>query len=310
MIRTNERSWSVVQQLRSPARAVVAHRLRGRRGKVLVARCVDGRWASSALRLERHPDVVPLTLTMALRGDIDRLYEVDTSPRVVVFTVCLPMDEPGKTLKADVQACWQMTDPVRTAMHPPANAVEIVRPAVEQSLLTLVQQSEPTDLPEFEDLAAGSLNDMRTISGTGLQWGRVRLRVRPTDANIQAVRTARMVDREQRAIMKDRIEFYTDVIHRAPVGLLAMWLSEDPSAAREVLQYMNDNDVPVGRRALDAEDPVRSALDSLLVQSDAFQRQELLHVLFAGLDSRGHDDALGLLKDALAASLGTNGDGS
>lgn len=300
-------TWGVVRERRGARVWTIAtHRVSSKAESVLVARCTDGRWASNALRHERPRDAVPLTAGMARRREIDQLYEVDTSMRVIVFTISLPTDEQSHVLKGDAQVCWQITDPVRAVINPPDNPIDLVRPIAERELLTLFEQSGITELAEFEKLVAGSLHDLRSIAGTGLKWGRVRVRMRPTEANIQAVRTSRVIDREKRAIVKDRIEFYSDVINTAPIGLLAMWLSEDPSAAKDVLAYITDHDIRVGDR-VDADDPVRSALNTLL--ADDFQRNEMLHAWFDGLNRRNQDDALGLLRDALATSIHPDSDG-
>jgi hypothetical protein len=296
-------TWGVVRERRAAHGWTIAtHRIGRKPESVLVAKCTDGRWATNALRHERPRGAVPLTAGMA--KEIDRLYEVDTSLRVIVFAVSLVIEEPSNVLKADVQVCWQITDPVRAVSDQVESPVDIVRPAAERELLALFERSEMTEPVQFEKLVADSMQDMRAIAGTGLKWGRVLVRVRPTEANIQAVRTSRVIDREKRAIVKDRIEFYSDVINTAPIGLLAMWLSEDPSAAKDVLTYISDHDIRVGDR-VDADDPVRSALNTLL--ADDFQRNEMLHAWFDGLNRRNQDDALNLLRDALATSVRPNG---
>ncbi|MGH3622048.1 MAG: hypothetical protein ACRDQ5_09700 [Sciscionella sp.] len=247
--------------------------------------------------------VEPLRLGMVLGGDIDRLYEVDVAPRHLTFRCEVPTAEPGVLLDATIRLRWRVQDPVRAAKRPSARHHELVLSAVQEALRAKVADAEFDDL---EQLADTLLDGRHLIPDSGLVWGEavVAFAWDPTGRmdDLARVRRRRAVDREERALRRERIEFYAGVINSGPVDLLALWLSGEEFPVEEVLNYIRDNGVPYGEHAINAEDPLRDLMMRLFSDTDGFVRNEMRLALCEGLRSRDSDHTLVRLREALSNS--------
>jgi hypothetical protein len=278
-------------------------RLSGSSSRVLVAETRMSTWASTAVTLGSTHGVEPLRLGMVLGGDIGRMYEVDVAPRDMTFRCEVPTAEPGVLLDATVRLRWRVRDPVRVAGRPSVRHHELVLSAVRKALRAKVADAEFDDL---ERLADTLLAGRHLVPDSGLVWGEaiVAFAWDPTGRtdDLARARRRRAVDREERALCRERIEFYAGVINSGPVDLLALWLSGEELPAEEVLNYIRDNGIPYGEHAINAEDPLRDLMTRLFSDTDGFVRNEMRVALCEGLRSRDSDDTLVRLREALSNS--------
>ena len=105
---------------------------------------------------------------------------------------------------------------------------------------------------------------------------------------------------------RERINFYADVIDSGKVSLLAMMLSNDTAAVRDVLNQIHTYDIPVGRSVLDADDPFRNAVGRMMSEADDFDLHEMRLAWLAGLTDRGRESELSRLRDSLDKTLVTD----
>lgn len=306
-----------VRERRPNVLTLLRANLRGKRDRVLVGECADGSWASTAIALGKTINIVPLRLATILGGHVKRLYEVDVAARPLVFGCDLRTEEAGSVLRAEVQLVWNVGDPVRVVSHPPDDHLDRIQSDVEEELVKLAWTAKIDDQSELLRAANELVGPMRSLKDTGLRWGGGRISLRlNTDGigyrdSIEEIRRSRAVDRERRSMQQERIDFYTNVIHAAPVSMLAMWLSQDGTSARDVLEFIQTHHIDTKRVQIDADapDPVRDAITALFTGSDEFQRNELRLALLDGLRTRNRTESLNLLRDALALSEATNGNG-
>jgi hypothetical protein len=307
---TETAMWRGVRRCPRPARSILRHQLRKKRTTVLIAECDDGRWASSDLRLGATTQVQRLGFGLA--KNIRRLYEVDVSDSTSTFRSVFETDKEGAIVEGAITVRWRITDPVALIKQPKADHVDAIRAEMEDILRPLVRK---TTLDEVEKLAAKvdeKLKAMRTLPGGTISWGEVDSLFRLTGEgalhqySLEEIRRARIVDRERRDMDRERINFYAEVIDSGKVSLLAMMLSNDTAAVRDVLSQIHTYDIPIGRSMLDANDPFRNAVGRMMSEADDFDLHEMRLAWLSGLTSRSRESELNRLRDSLDETLGAD----
>jgi hypothetical protein len=308
---TDNVSWRGVRRCSRPTRSILRHQLRRRRTTVLIAECDDGHWATSDLHLGATTQVQKLGVSLA--KSIRRLYEVDVSGSTSTFRSVFETDKEGAIVEGFITVRWRISDPIALIKQPKADHVDSIRVAMEDILRPLVRK---TALDEVEKLAVKvdeTLKHMRPLPAGTISWGEVDSVFRLTGEgalyrySLEEIRRARIIDREQRDMDRERINFYADVIDSGKVSLLAMMLSHDSTTVKDVLNQIHSYDIPIGRSQLDANDPFRNAVGRMMSEADDFDLHEMRLAWLSGLTSRSRENELNRLRDSLDETLGTDG---
>ncbi|MBE1499498.1 hypothetical protein H4696_006598 [Amycolatopsis lexingtonensis] len=302
--------WRGVRRCPRPARSILRHQLRKRRTTVLIAECDDGHWATTDIRLGATTQVQKLGLGLA--KSVRRLYEVDVSDSTSTFRTVFETDQEGAIVEGVTTVRWRVTDPVALIKQPKADHVDAIRIEMEDILRPLVRRTTLDEVENLADRVNEKLKAMRPLPAGTISWGEVDARFRLTGEgalhrySLEEIKRARIVDRERRDMDRERINFYADVIDSGKVSLLAMMLSNDRDAVRDVLQQIHTFDIPVGRSVLDANDPFRNAVGRMMSEADDFDLHEMRLAWLSGLTSRSRESELNRLRDSLDETLGAD----
>ncbi|MGV9296896.1 hypothetical protein [Amycolatopsis sp. NPDC003676] len=300
-------SWHGVRRLPRPFTAILRHQSRKQHDRVLVARCDDGMWASTNLHLGATTGVHKLGLSMAKH--VKDLYEVDISPTSMTFTSVFETANEGGIVEATISVIWQVTDPVALIYRPKFDHLDAIRSSVEDRLRPVVHRTALDEVENLTDVADRLLAPMIPVSEGPISWGKADTLFRLNGAGslhrhaLETIRRARIVDREQREMDRERISFFSEVIDSGKVSLLAMMLSQDKVEVKAVLDYIHTYDIPIGRNLLDSDDPFRNAVGRLMSEADDFDRQEMRLALLESVSSRGRDSELAKLRATLDETL-------
>jgi len=309
-------SWGSVRRHTRLFRTVLGHQLKRRPSTVLVAECDDGMWATSNLHVGSTTGVIKLTLGMATAKTIKRLYEVDVTHTTMRFTSVFETEKEGAIVDGDVTVAWQVSDPVGLIKQPKFDHLDAIRNAAEDRLRPLVRKAA---LDEIEGMAAKAdeaLRPMIPLREGPISWGDASTLFRLTGEgalhrhSLEEIRRARIVDREQREMDRERINFYTEVIDSGQVSLLAMLLSNDKQKVREVLDYIHLHDIPIGRILVDPQDPFRNAVGRLMSEADDFDLHEMRVAWLNNLTVRSRESELDRLRESLDQTLSDDHSGA
>lgn len=302
-------SWSSVRRRTRLFRTVLRHQLRKRPTTVLVAECDDGRWACSNLHVGSTTGVMKLTLGMATAKTVKRLYEVDVSRTVMRFTSVFETEKEGAIVDGDITVVWYVSDPVGLIKRPKFDHLDAIRNAVEDRLRPMIRKAALDEIEGMADKADTVLTPMIPLREGPISWGDASTLFRLTGAgalhrhSLEEIRRARIVDREQRAMDRERINFYTEVIDSGQVSLLAMLLSNDKEKVQEVLNYIHRHDIPIGRILVDPKDPFRNAVGRLMSEADEFDLHEMRVAWLNSLTSPSRESELTRLRKSLDETL-------
>ncbi|MEC3977968.1 hypothetical protein [Amycolatopsis sp. H20-H5] len=300
-------SWRQIRRHRRRYNAILRHQLRRRRTTVLVAECHDGLWATSNLHLGSTTGVLKLTLGMA--GSIKQLYEVDDSPTSLTFSSVFETENEGAIVDGDISVVWHVTDPVALIKQPKFDHLNAIRTAVEDVLRSIVYKTALEDIEILAERVDSELKMMRQLREGPIAWGAADTLFRLTGIgalhrhSLESIRRARIVDREQRSMDRERISFYADVIDSGKISLLAMMLSNDKTKIDEVLRYIQMHDIPIGRSILDKNDPFRNAVGRIMSEADEFDLHEMRLAWLENVTTRSSQSALSQLQESLNETL-------
>ncbi|AXB45935.1 hypothetical protein [Amycolatopsis albispora] len=303
----NREYWLPITRKHSPVRAIASRRRRRATDQVLVAELHDGRWASTNIQLGSTTQVTALTLGMALNRQVKRLYEVDTSPQTLVFTSLFETETEGKVLEGDIVVTWRISDPVAAVTTPKFDHLGDIRSAAEDLLRAIALNADVESVSDLSNKADQALAPMKRLPNGVISWGDAATQFRLTGMgtlhrhSVESIRRARIVDREQRELDRERINFYSDVIKSGRISLLALMLSNEKEQVQKVLDYIQLHEIPLGSSVLDGQDPVRHAIGQIMSTADDFELQQMRSSLLRTWQSQHQDDALGILRDALGS---------
>ncbi|WP_197319449.1 hypothetical protein [Saccharomonospora sp. NB11] len=297
--------WNVIQEHSHPRRALLRYKLRKNCYSALVARMKGGEWASSHLQLGSTVNISPLTAGLAFTSQkIEKLYEVDLRKQTVAFNSVLETENEGAVVEADVAVHWQVRDPVRLILSPEIDILSCIQDSVEEVLRPIVLKIDIDRLESvFEQSEA--LQPMRMLDDLPISWGEGTALLRLTSEGrihrhtLESIRRARAIEKEQRMLDRERIDFYTSVINSGQVSLLALMLSNDKTAAPDVLQYIEQHELQTNGPA-PSDDPLQAALNHIISGADEFELHEMRRDLLAGLQRRNpEDEFLGEVADKI-----------
>ncbi|WP_125679164.1 hypothetical protein [Amycolatopsis sp. WAC 04182] len=309
-------SWSSVRRHTRLFRTVFRHQLKRRPTTVLVAECDDGMWACSNLHVGSTTGVIKLTLGMARAKTIKRLYEVDISRTTMRFTSVFETEKEGAIVDGDITVAWHVSDPVGLIKQPKFDHLDAIRNAAEDRLRPMVRKAGLDEIEGIADKADTALAHMIPLREGPISWGDASTLFRLTGEgalhrhSLEEIRRARIVDREQRAMDRERINFYTEVIDSGQVSLLAMLLSNDKEKVQEVLNYIHRHDIPIGRILVDPKDPFRNAVGRLMSEADDFDLHEMRVAWLNSITSPDRGSSLNLLRESLEETLAESPNGS
>jgi hypothetical protein len=272
---------------------------------VLVAERHDSMWASTRIDLGSTRQVQRLTLGIALSRGIKRLYEVDVSSRRLRFSSFFETDAEGAVVEGEIFARWRVSDPVALLTRVRFDHLTAIRQAAEDILRPIVRRITVETVETLDDKGDIALAPWRPLSQGAISWGEGEALFRLTGLgalhlhSLEAIRRARIVDREQRSMDEERINFYADVIQSGHVNLLAMMLSNNKADVEKVLNYVQQNEIPIGRAALSSEDPLRHAVNQMMNEADDFARQDMRQSLLSSWQTHFDGDRMDQLRDAL-----------
>ncbi|HEV7978080.1 SPFH domain-containing protein [Amycolatopsis sp.] len=286
-------------------RAILRHMARRTNDIALVAERHDGLWASTRIELGSTRQVQRLTLSTALARGIKRLYEVDVSARRLRFSSFFETDAEGAVVEGEIFALWRVSDPVALLTRARFDHLTAIREAAEDILRPIISRVTVETVETLDEKGDIALAPWRPLSEGAISWGEGEALFRLTGLgalhrhSLESIRRARIVDREQRSMDEERINFYADVIQSGHVNLLAMMLSNNKADVEKVLNYVRTNEIPIGRAALSSEDPLRHAVNQMMNEADDFARQDMRQSLLNSWQTHFSDNRMDQLRDAL-----------